>query len=40
MLARNPKLPVAAPLANRMARTAWAPLRKSEDYGDSAMAAA
>jgi transposase len=40
MLARNPKMLVAAPLANRMARTAWALLRKGEDYGDPAMAAA
>jgi transposase len=37
MLARKPKTPVAAPRANRMA---WALLRKGEDYGDPAMAAA
>ena len=31
---------VAVALANRMARTAWALLRKGEDYKDPAMAAA
>jgi transposase len=39
MLARKPKMLVAAPVANRMARTAWALLRKGEDYRDPAMAA-
>jgi hypothetical protein len=39
MLARKPKMPVAAPRANRVARTAWALLRRGEDYGDPAMAA-
>lgn len=40
MLARKPKMLVAVALANRMARTAWALLRKGEDYRDPAMAAA
>ena len=40
MMARKPKMLVAAALANRMARTAWALLRKGEDYRDPAMAAA
>ena len=40
MLARKPKMLVAVALANRMARTAWALLRKGEDYRDLAMAAA
>lgn len=40
MLARKPKMPVAAPLTNRMARTAWALLRKGEDCRDPATAAA
>lgn len=40
MLARKPKMLVAVALANRMARTAWALLRKEEDYRDPAMAAA
>uniref|UniRef100_UPI00119FB266 IS110 family transposase n=1 Tax=Cereibacter sediminicola TaxID=2584941 RepID=UPI00119FB266 len=40
MLARKPKMLVAVALANRMARAAWAMLRKEEDYKDSAMAAA
>ena len=40
MLARKPKMLVAVALANRMARTAWALLRKSEDYRDPAMTAA
>ena len=31
---------IAVALANRMARTAWALLRKSEDYRDPAMTAA
>jgi transposase len=40
MLARKPKMLVAVALANRMARTAWALLRKGEDYREPAMAAA
>lgn len=40
MLARKPKMLVAVALANRMARMAWAMLRKGEDYRDPAMAAA
>lgn len=40
MLARKPKMLVAVALANRMARTAWALLRKGEDYRNPAMAAA
>ena len=40
MMARKPKMLVAVALANRMARTAWALLRKGEDYKDPAMAAA
>jgi transposase len=40
MLARKPKMLVAVALANRMARTAWALLRKGEDYRDPVMAAA
>ena len=40
MLSRKPKMLVAVALANRMARTAWALLRKGEDYRDPAMAAA
>ena len=40
MLERKPKMPVAAPVANRMARTAWALMRKGKDYRDLAMAAA
>ncbi len=40
MLARKPKMLVAVALANRMARTAWALLRKGEDYRDPAIAAA
>jgi transposase len=40
MLARKPKMLVAVALANRMSRTAWAQLRKGEDYRDPAMAAA
>ena len=40
MLARKPKVLVAVALANRMARMAWALLRKEEDYRDPAMAAA
>jgi transposase len=38
MLARKPKMLVAVALANRMARTAWALMRKGEDYRDPAMA--
>lgn len=34
MLARKPKMLVAVALANRMARTAWALMRKGEDYRD------
>ncbi len=40
MLERNPKMLVAVALANRMARTAWALMRKGEDYRDPAMATA
>lgn len=40
MLARKPKMLVAVALANRMARTAWALLRKGEYYRDPVMAAA
>ena len=40
MLARKQKMLVAVALANRMARTAWALLRKGEDYRDPAMAVA
>lgn len=40
MLARKPKMLVAVALANRMARTAWALMRKGEDYRDPAMTAA
>jgi len=40
MLARKPKMLVAVALANRMARTAWALMRKGEDYRDPATAAA
>ncbi len=39
-LARKPKMLVVVALANRMARTAWAMLRKGEDFRDPAMAAA
>ncbi len=39
MMARKPKMPVAVALANRMARTAWALMRRCEDYRDPAMAA-
>ena len=34
MLARKPKMLVAVALASRMARTAWALMRKGEDHGD------
>ena len=40
MLARKPKMLVAAALASRMARTAWALMRKGEDYRDPAIATA
>ncbi len=40
MLARKPKMLVAVALANRMARTAWALMRKGEDYRVPAMATA
>ena len=40
MLERKPKMLVAVALANRMARTAWALMRKAEDYRDPAMATA
>ncbi|WP_104020531.1 IS110 family transposase [Roseovarius nitratireducens] len=40
MLERKPKMLVAIALANRMARTAWALMRKGEDYRDPAMATA
>ena len=39
MMARKPKMLVAVALANRMAHTARALLRKGEDYRDPAMAA-
>ena len=38
MMVRKPKMLVAVALANRMARTAWALLRKGEDYRDPTMA--
>ena len=40
MMVRKPKMLVAVALANRMARTAWALLRKGEVYRDPATAAA
>ncbi|TGD41435.1 IS110 family transposase [Pseudotabrizicola sediminis] len=40
MLDRKPKMLVAVALANRMARTAWALMRRGEDYRDPAMATA
>jgi transposase len=40
MLARKPRMLVAVALANRMARVAWALMRKGEDYRDPATAAA
>jgi len=40
MLARKPKMLVAVALANRMARTAWALMRKGEDYRDPVAMAA
>ena len=40
MMARKPRMLVAVALANRMARVAWALMRKGEDYRDPATAAA
>jgi transposase len=40
MQAKKPRMLVAVALANRMARVAWALMRKEEDYRDPAMAAA
>lgn len=40
MLAKKPRMLVAMALANRMARVAWALLRKEEDYEDPAVVAA
>jgi transposase len=40
MLARKPRMLVAVAPVNRMARTAWALLRKGEDYRDPAVAVA
>ena len=40
MLAEKPRLVVAIALANKMARSAWAMLRKGEDYRGSALAPA
>ena len=40
MLERKPKMLVTVALANRMARTVWALMRKGEDYRDPAMATA
>lgn len=40
MLERKPKMLVAVALANRMARTASALMRKGEEYKDPAMATA
>jgi len=40
MMERKPRMLVAVALANRMARIAWALIRKGEDNRDSAMAAA
>lgn len=40
MLAKKPRMLVAVALANRMARAAWAVMRKQEDYRDPAAAAA
>lgn len=40
ILMRKPRILAAVALANRMMRTAWAVLRKGEDYRDPAMAAA
>lgn len=38
MMARKPRMLVAIALANKMARTIWAMLTKSEDYRDPALA--
>lgn len=40
MLAKKPRMLVAVALANRMARVAWALMRKEEDYQDPAVVAA
>jgi hypothetical protein len=40
MLAKKPRMLVAVALANRMARVAWAVMRKGEEYRDPAAAAA
>jgi transposase len=40
MLAKKPRMLIAVALANRMARVAWALLRKKEDYQDPAAVAA
>jgi hypothetical protein len=40
MLERKPKMLVAVALANRMARTTWALMRKGDDYRDPVMATA
>lgn len=40
MLTKKPRMLVAVALANRMARVAWALMRKQEDYRDPASAAA
>ena len=40
MLARKPRMVVAIALANKMARSVWAMLRKQEDYRDPMAAAA
>jgi transposase len=40
MLAKKPRMLVAVALANRMARVAWALMRKEEDYQDPAAVAA
>jgi transposase len=40
MLAKKPRMLVAVALANRMARVAWALMRKEENYRDPATAAA
>jgi transposase len=40
MLAHKPRLVVAIALANKMARSVWAMLRKGEEYRGSALAPA
>jgi transposase len=40
MMAKKPRMLVAVALANRMARVAWALMRKGEEYRDPAIAAA